>query len=460
MKTGRNDPCPCGSGKKYKQCCLQTQTAELSDPIELSYRRLSRELKEFTKKLINFTVDQSNIDPEQPWAEFCAERLVFEELGLEVVGEVFMAWLCYHRVDPLRQQAEIDAVPGARSYLSQHAKRLSPVLREYLQTGLETPFSYHQVQSVDRGRSVQLLNLISGQVVKVRDKSVSSAVPVGAICFVKVVQLQDFALLDGMFGHVIPAMLKPKIIDLREALKAEGHDAHEQARPDTTKRLLDHLDNLVATTLPGLAPKLHNHHGEAIEPHVLRYQIDSAQACVDALLGFGSGDDTMEADVQHDADGELHSARLHWVENSDATLLAMFDIAPNTLRVEVNSRERAERVQALISTHLGDQARPGLTEISGADSMFEPAESVNQPEIEELNQRPEVQALLEQHLAKHYETWPDIPLPALGDITPMDAVKTAVGREKVQALLEAFQGGGKPVPEGVMHRLRERLGLR
>ena len=22
MKTGRNYPCPCGSGKKYKKCCL------------------------------------------------------------------------------------------------------------------------------------------------------------------------------------------------------------------------------------------------------------------------------------------------------------------------------------------------------------------------------------------------------------------------------------------------------
>nr|WP_283777790.1 SEC-C metal-binding domain-containing protein [Sansalvadorimonas sp. 2012CJ34-2] len=21
-KAGRNDPCPCGSGKKYKKCCL------------------------------------------------------------------------------------------------------------------------------------------------------------------------------------------------------------------------------------------------------------------------------------------------------------------------------------------------------------------------------------------------------------------------------------------------------
>ncbi|MGH6912329.1 MAG: SEC-C metal-binding domain-containing protein, partial [Geminicoccales bacterium] len=23
MKTGRNEPCPCGSGRKYKQCCLR-----------------------------------------------------------------------------------------------------------------------------------------------------------------------------------------------------------------------------------------------------------------------------------------------------------------------------------------------------------------------------------------------------------------------------------------------------
>lgn len=25
MKIGRNDPCPCGSGRKYKQCCLQRE---------------------------------------------------------------------------------------------------------------------------------------------------------------------------------------------------------------------------------------------------------------------------------------------------------------------------------------------------------------------------------------------------------------------------------------------------
>lgn len=28
MKPGRNDPCPCGSGKKYKKCCLQAGETE------------------------------------------------------------------------------------------------------------------------------------------------------------------------------------------------------------------------------------------------------------------------------------------------------------------------------------------------------------------------------------------------------------------------------------------------
>ena len=26
-KIGRNDPCPCGSGKKYKKCCLRKDQA-------------------------------------------------------------------------------------------------------------------------------------------------------------------------------------------------------------------------------------------------------------------------------------------------------------------------------------------------------------------------------------------------------------------------------------------------
>jgi uncharacterized protein len=42
-KVGRNDPCPCGSGKKYKQCCLK-KDQEASKP---------RGLRKFTAKVIS-----------------------------------------------------------------------------------------------------------------------------------------------------------------------------------------------------------------------------------------------------------------------------------------------------------------------------------------------------------------------------------------------------------------------
>ena len=33
FKVGRNDPCPCGSGKKYKKCCLNKKEEKKSDPL-------------------------------------------------------------------------------------------------------------------------------------------------------------------------------------------------------------------------------------------------------------------------------------------------------------------------------------------------------------------------------------------------------------------------------------------
>lgn len=33
-KVGRNDPCPCGSGKKYKKCCLKTGKYETTHQVE------------------------------------------------------------------------------------------------------------------------------------------------------------------------------------------------------------------------------------------------------------------------------------------------------------------------------------------------------------------------------------------------------------------------------------------
>lgn len=33
MKIGRNDPCPCGSGKKFKKCCAAVAVAEPASAV-------------------------------------------------------------------------------------------------------------------------------------------------------------------------------------------------------------------------------------------------------------------------------------------------------------------------------------------------------------------------------------------------------------------------------------------
>jgi hypothetical protein len=33
MKPGRNNPCPCGSGKKYKHCCLPKDESVAPDEL-------------------------------------------------------------------------------------------------------------------------------------------------------------------------------------------------------------------------------------------------------------------------------------------------------------------------------------------------------------------------------------------------------------------------------------------
>jgi hypothetical protein len=52
-KIGRNDPCPCGSGRKYKHCCIQSHTPSI-DTLwarqHEDYARLTREMTRFAER--------------------------------------------------------------------------------------------------------------------------------------------------------------------------------------------------------------------------------------------------------------------------------------------------------------------------------------------------------------------------------------------------------------------------
>ncbi len=50
-KTGRNDPCPCGSGKKYKVCCLHKDEAVALEAAEAKQAAAAERARAFFSEL-------------------------------------------------------------------------------------------------------------------------------------------------------------------------------------------------------------------------------------------------------------------------------------------------------------------------------------------------------------------------------------------------------------------------
>jgi hypothetical protein len=92
MKTGRNDPCPCGSGKKYKHCCLNAVTVAAAAPTDLTWRRLRTLLDGFPDEMLRFTVEAYGPSAvHEAWAEFmCDEDLEFDPDTPLI--QLFMPW--------------------------------------------------------------------------------------------------------------------------------------------------------------------------------------------------------------------------------------------------------------------------------------------------------------------------------------------------------------------------------
>ena len=83
------------------------------------------------------------------------------------------------------------------------------------------------------------------------------------------------------------------------------------------------------------------------------------------------------------------------------------------------------------------------------------------PQRNEEEQSPEVQEMLREMSENHWRDWLDTSIPALKDQTPREAVKTAIGRERLEALLWDLEGRSESLhlfaPD--MKAIRQELGL-
>jgi hypothetical protein len=140
----------------------------------------------------------------------------------------------------------------------------------------------------------------------------------------------------------------------------------------------------------------------------------------------------------------------HW----DNTVMGHLTLGSDRLQLETNSVERADRLRAQLEAGCGALVRHRLREhadpLSSARSGRESGPLPEPP--------PEALEALREFKTRHYATWSDTPLPALGGKTPRQAARTRRGRNQVDVMLRSMEnseqraGGGAPFDFGPLRR--------
>ncbi|BAP89374.1 putative uncharacterized protein [Burkholderiales bacterium GJ-E10] len=504
MKPGRNDPCPCGSGRKFKHCCL----AQAQQPGErdILWRRLRREIDPLNNELVNEALHRfGDLGLEEAWNEFLLwPQYEFdddnENDGDESDGPlfipfdedspyvpVFLSWFVYEwRPDPEDTSVpeREHAATAAHTYLQRKGKRLGATARGYIEACMAASFSFHEVLRCDPGQGFRLRDILSGTEIEVLERSGSQASRPGDILYAKIVPIEGTALMEACTPVMIPPRYKPELIELRRAIAAPpvgpGDPTDAQRRRDRSMELRETFLGIADELLNPQVPEMRNTDGDPIEFHTLRFDTADAEAALAALrdLAQGMDDESFDAGVERNAQDRLLRAEFPWLHAGNAAAPSL----PNTtmgnitidgnghITAEVNSAARAAALRAIIETKLpGAQAQP--SEVQSLQEMMAQADTptgrarARQREAEsaQLHAQPEVQAMLQASMRRHYEAWLDEDIPALGNRTPRQAVQDADGRESVEALLRQIERDAQdqriPMDPRLVDDLRKELGI-
>ncbi|MGH3518514.1 MAG: SEC-C metal-binding domain-containing protein [Haloechinothrix sp.] len=216
--TARNRPCPCGSGVKYKKCCLTRE----SHPIPIRARLLYGLLLAFAERVRYRDRVHELIDVSHPKAwQACADLALFE-------GGI------------------------AQDFLDQRGAWLRADERELLTRWLRAPLRLHEVVSTSPGHHVVVRALPDGEPISLRDRTLS----------------RSCAPLDLMLARLLDDGAGP-------ALFADPWQVHRMRRAEMMALLSEEPDAEAIARFfgPQPRPELRNREGQELVQCAAVYQV-------------------------------------------------------------------------------------------------------------------------------------------------------------------------------------------
>lgn len=176
---GRNDPCPCGSGRRFKHCCLRAQDEEDGQRLRLRSAEgvlvpalFSYALEEFGEEFF-----------EEAWDEFFLWNAPDNVDGSKEFGTTFDPFLVFGFVpdfaeDELPVGWPIE--PVALHFLHHAVESIPAFHHEFVEQACKSPASFCVVEAVAPGRSIDIKDILTGQRFHVLEQSASQTLKGGA----------------------------------------------------------------------------------------------------------------------------------------------------------------------------------------------------------------------------------------------------------------------------------------
>ena len=454
---GRNDPCPCGSGQKYKKCCLEKRRLPLRGTHGRHAPFTPAERASAIEKLFRFASNSKfQRDREKGLILFWGGRLdtrsdeeIRQVTELESTEINFNTWFLFD------MELE-DGKTVADLFLARERDHLEPTEREYLERASRTHFRLYEIEDVTVDQGFRLRDLWTDELHDVEERAATHYFVRWDLMATRLMNLtDDHSVIDAGICNYPPEAKNAILTALQHRSKRFRRDSPDLDETAFFKRigfLFNHwwLDWVAFRPFP----KVVTAEGHNMIITRLRFDLKDPPTVKAALDGH----------PEFEAQGKDAYA---WMEQTPEACrgLGAVRIKPRHLVLETMSKERGERGRELLEQLVGDAVAYRLTEYQNVKQALQ-QQKAEMEESQPSGLPPEIEAKLKrQFLEDHYRKWLDDEIPALSGKTPRRAVKLKTFRHKVIDLLKAMENrerraareGGAPYDFGW---LWEELGLK
>lgn len=412
MKVGRNDPCPCGSGKKHKNCCLARSDRDLVSPADglaTAFSWLQQHHRIGFARAVTEFYAGAGLDEAQ------LDRLARLPDGLQgMVAVNATEWLLAEGEIETRgeRRRAVDLVLGAGG------PPLSVEARRWLEGLARHPLGLYEVQESVPGEGVWIRDATTSEAQRlwVTERTASQRLARWDVLGARLMPVGE----GWQFSGAVYPIPRNALFGLSTDLRAAERAGDRPSGPIVACWLRQ------LTAPPARLPELVDAaSGEPLLMVTDHYEVADWEELAGVLAR------------QPDVSGDREDGWV-WLEQADGGSLqrSRLSLNPgkgNGLEVFARTLRRAEEGAAWLGQVAGHTLTYRTREIVDPLAVLaQGPPATSRPAPASIPLPPEIHREL-------YRRWPDEPIPALGHLTPRQALRTRAGRLKVIELLKEYE---------------------